>query len=172
MRQEEDASFGRTFLAVLGALLVASVVILFLARAIGDREASATEGTVAERTAPVGKVKVAGAGETTAPAPAATPGDLAGTPHPAAPAAAAQAPLQIAQAEEPADKGKTVYDTACVVCHQTGVGGAPEVWDKAAWADWIAQARLRSSTIPSRAFRARPGLCRRRAGARTYRMRT
>jgi hypothetical protein len=37
MRQEEDASFGRTFVAVLGALLVASVVILFLARAIGER---------------------------------------------------------------------------------------------------------------------------------------
>ena len=76
-------------------------VILFLAQAIGDREASATEGTVAERTAPVGKVKVAGAGETTAPAPTATPGDRAGTPHPAPPAAAAQAPLETAQAEEP-----------------------------------------------------------------------
>ncbi|MGH8585306.1 MAG: c-type cytochrome, partial [Gammaproteobacteria bacterium] len=140
MRQEEDANFGRTFVAVIGALVVASVVILVLARAIGEREASAAQGTVAERTAPVGKVKVAGAGETTAPAPAATPGDLAGTPHPAPrAAAAAQAPVQIAQAEEAPDKGKTVYDTACVVCHQTGVGGAPKIGDKAAWADRIAQ---------------------------------
>ena len=154
MRQEEDASFGRTFLAVLGALVVASVVILFLARAIGEQEASATEGTIAERTAPVGKVKVAGAGETTAPAPAATPGDLAGTPHPAPPAAAAQAPLQIAQAEEPADKGKKVYDTACVVCHQTGVGGAPKVGDKAAWADRIAQGE---ATLVERAIKGFQG---------------
>jgi len=140
MRQEEDASFGKTFVAVLGALVVASVVILVLARAIGEREASATEGTVAERTAPVGKVKVAGAAETNAPARAANPGDLAGTPHPAPlAAAAAQAPVQIAQAGAAGDKGKTVYDTACVVCHQTGVGGAPKVGDKAAWADRIGQ---------------------------------
>ncbi|MDQ3775396.1 MAG: c-type cytochrome [Pseudomonadota bacterium] len=160
MRQEEDASFGRTFVAVLGALLVASVVILVLARAIGEREASATEGTVAERTAPVGKVKVAGAGETTAPAPAATPGDLAGTPHPAPPAAAAQAPLQIAQAEEAADKGKTVYDTACVVCHQTGVGGAPKVGaeHKDAWADRIAQGEATLSEHAIKGFQGKAGM--------------
>jgi cytochrome c5 len=158
MRQEEDASFGRTFVAVLGALLVASVVILFLARAIGEREASATEGTVAERTAPVGKVKVAGAGETTAPAPAATPGDRAGTPHPAPPAGAAQPPLQIAQAEEAPDKGKTVYDTACVVCHQTGVGGAPKIGDKAAWADRLAQGEATLSEHAIKGFQGKTGM--------------
>ena len=161
MRQEEDASFGKTFVAVLGALVVASVVILVLARAIGEREASATEGTVAERTAPVGKVKVAGARETTAPAPAATPGDLAGTPHPApVAAAAAQAPLQIAQAEEAADKGKTVYDTACVVCHQTGVGGAPKVGaeHKDAWADRIAQGESTLSEHAIKGFQGKTGM--------------
>jgi cytochrome c5 len=158
MRQEEDASFGRTFVAVLGALLVASVVILFLARAIGEREASATEGTVAERTAPVGKVKVAGAGETTAPAPAANPGDLAGTPHPAPPVGAAQAPQQIAQAEEAPDKGKTVYDTACVVCHQTGVGGAPKIGDKDAWADRIAQGEATLAEHAIKGFQGKTGM--------------
>ncbi|MGH8576067.1 MAG: c-type cytochrome [Gammaproteobacteria bacterium] len=151
MRQEEDANFGRTFVAVLGALVVASVVILVLARAIGEREASATEGTVAERTAPVGKVKVAGA-QTIAPR-AANPGDLAGTPQAgqAAAAPAVQPPLQIAQA---GDKGKTVYDTACVVCHQTGVGGAPKIGDKAAWADRIAQGE---STLADRAIKGFQG---------------
>jgi cytochrome c5 len=157
MRQEEDANFGRTFVAVLGALLVASVVILFLARAIGEREASATEETVAERTAPVGKVKVAGAGETTAPAPAANPGDLVGTPQ-AQQDAAAQAPLQIAQAEEAPDKGKTVYDTACVVCHQTGVGGAPKVGDKAAWADRIAQGEGTLADHAIKGFQGKTGM--------------
>ena len=157
MRQEEDASFGRTFVAVLGALVVASIVILFLARAIGEREASATEGTIAERTAPVGKVKVAGAAETTAPARAAKPGDLAGTPQ-AGQDPAAQAPLQIAQAEEAPDKGKTVYDTACVVCHQTGVGGAPKIGDKAAWADRIAQGEATLADHAIKGFQGKTGM--------------
>jgi cytochrome c5 len=156
MRQEEDASFGRTLVAVLGALVVASVVILFLARAIGEREASAADGTVAERTAPVGKVKVAGA-ETIAPARAASPGDLAGTPQ-AGQDAAAQAPPQIAQAEEPPDKGKTVYDTACVVCHQTGVGGAPKIGDKAAWADRIKQGEGTLADHAIKGFQGKTGM--------------
>ena len=157
MRQEEDASFGRTFVAVLGALVVASIVILVLARAIGEREASAAEGTVAERTAPVGKVKVAGAAETIAPARAANPGDLAGTPQ-AGQDPAAQAPLQIAQAEEAADKGKTVYDTACVVCHQTGVGGAPKIGDKAAWADRIKQGEATLAEHALKGFQGKAGM--------------
>jgi cytochrome c5 len=156
MRQEEDASFGRTLVAVLGALVVASVVILFLARAIGEREASAADGTVAERTAPVGKVKVAGA-ETIAPARAASPGDLAGTPQ-AGQDAAAQAPPQIAQAEEPPDKGKTVYDTACVVCHQTGVGGAPKIGDKAAWGDRIKQGEGTLADHAIKGFQGKAGM--------------
>lgn len=156
MRQEEDASFGRTLVAVLGALVVASVVILFLARAIGEREASAADGTVAERTAPVGKVKVAGA-ETIAPARAASPGDLAGTPQ-AGQDAAAQAPPQIAQAEEPPDKGKTVYDTACVVCHQTGVSGAPKIGDKAAWGDRIKQGEGTLADHAIKGFQGKAGM--------------
>ncbi|MGH8563836.1 MAG: c-type cytochrome [Gammaproteobacteria bacterium] len=156
MRQEEDASFGRTLVAVLGALVVASVVILVLARAIGEREAAA-EGSVAERTAPVGKVKVAGAAETIAPARAPNPGDLAGTPQAeqAGAAPAVQPPLQIAQA---GDKGKTVYDTACVVCHQTGVGGAPKIGDKAAWADRIAQGESTLADHAIKGFQGKTGM--------------
>jgi cytochrome c5 len=158
MRQEEDASFGRTFVAVLGALVVASVVILLLARAIGEREASAAQGTVAERTAPVGKVKVAAAAETIAPARAANPGDRGGTPRPAPlAAAAAQAPLQTAEAGAAGDKGKTVYDTACVVCHQTGVGGAPKFGDKAAWADRIAKGEATLSEHALKGFQGKAG---------------
>ncbi|HET9579960.1 MAG TPA: c-type cytochrome, partial [Usitatibacter sp.] len=37
--------------------------------------------------------------------------------------------------------GKTTYDTVCMVCHGTGVAGAPKYGDKAAWAPRIAQGK-------------------------------
>ncbi len=41
--------------------------------------------------------------------------------------------LVSAQAQ-PADVGKTTYESACAACHGTGVLGAPKFGDKAAWA--------------------------------------
>jgi cytochrome c5 len=38
----------------------------------------------------------------------------------------------------PAD-ATALYDTACHTCHGAGIGGAPKVGDKAAWAPRIAQ---------------------------------
>jgi cytochrome c5 len=35
--------------------------------------------------------------------------------------------------------GKQLYNTACVICHQAGVAGAPKLGDKEAWAPRIAQ---------------------------------
>lgn len=49
----------------------------------------------------------------------------------AAPAAAAAADVDLAA-------GKKLYDTVCMVCHSTGVAGAPKVGDKKAWAPLIA----------------------------------
>ena len=38
-----------------------------------------------------------------------------------------------------AASGEQIYNTFCVACHATGVGGAPKIGDKAAWKARIAQ---------------------------------
>lgn len=35
--------------------------------------------------------------------------------------------------------GKKVFDQVCMMCHKTGVAGAPKFGDKAAWAPRVAQ---------------------------------
>jgi len=92
-----------------------------------------SEEAIARRLKPVGEVvimnkeereaKSAAAAKPDAPAPAAKPDAAAGAsaPKPETP-----------QAD--AGKGKSVYDSACVACHATGVAGAPKAGDKAVWA--------------------------------------
>jgi cytochrome c oxidase subunit 2 len=51
-------------------------------------------------------------------------------------------PVQVAAAAPAAPTdGKTVYDTACNVCHGAGVAGAPKMGDKAAWATRLKQGK-------------------------------
>jgi cytochrome c5 len=57
-------------------------------------------------------------------------------------APAAEAPTAPA-AEAPADPrlaaGKTVYDSSCAGCHDSGMMGAPKPGDKAAWTERLAK---------------------------------
>ena len=50
----------------------------------------------------------------------------------------AEASTETAAADQPAD-GETVYNTACMACHGTGVAGAPKVGDADAWAPRLAK---------------------------------
>lgn len=53
--------------------------------------------------------------------------------------AAAMLPAAAGGGDADLEKGKSVYGTACFVCHATGAAGAPKLGDKALWAPRIAQ---------------------------------
>jgi len=82
-----------------------------------------SDEAIAKRLKPVGEVAVDASQPKPEPA---APVVVAAAPAPGAPAPAATA--------ADAGKGKSVYDSACTVCHAAGVAGAPKAGDKAAWA--------------------------------------
>ena len=105
MSAQNDASFMRMFIFILGLLVAFTVAILFVANSMtagstaqqaGDKRLKAE---IAERIAPIGSV-------------------VTFNPN-AAPAAARD--------------GATVVKIACASCHASGALGAPKIGDKADW---------------------------------------
>lgn len=108
MSAQNDASFLRMFIIILGALVLFTIIIVIAANYVGGNgeQTAANDAmrdkTIAERIKPVGQVAL-GAATTAEPV--------------------------VAQAREPAK----VYQSVCFACHGTGAAGAPKVGDKAAW---------------------------------------
>lgn len=131
---EEHASPIKTpkqlIIVVVLAFVVPILLIVMLTQLItGSTDLSKdnpalSEDAVAKRLKPVGEVTV----DASQPKPAAA--------SPVAVAAAAPIPGAAAPAVAKGNggKGKSVYDSACTVCHAAGVAGAPKAGDKAAWA--------------------------------------
>lgn len=66
----------------------------------------------------------------------------------------------VAKSDGKARDGATIYQAICVVCHATGVAGAPKTGDKAAWAPRIATgiaAMLKNATNGKGAMPPRGG---------------
>ena len=121
-----DQKFFDMYSLVIGVLAAIALAILVLAMKMSDltqgvytRDAVEYQTAVAKRISPVGEVYLPGEEQQ------------------------ASAPVVEATAEpEPVAAeltGPQVYNTACIACHSTGVGGAPVVGDTAQWADRIAQ---------------------------------
>ncbi len=117
----QDQKFFNLFMAVIGALIFVTVVLIFVARAIAAdtqlawvKEDPAYALAIDERIQPAGFV--------------ALPGDEPAGGAVAVVAADAAAPVAAKLS------GEQVYNAACFACHGAGVGGAPKLGDTAAWA--------------------------------------
>ena len=121
-----DQKFFDMYSLVIGVLAAVAIAIYVLAMKMSDltqgvytRDAVEYQAAVAERIAPVGQVYL--------------PGEEQEASAPVVEATAEPEPVAAALT------GPQVYNTACIACHGTGVGGAPVVGDVAQWTDRIAQ---------------------------------
>lgn len=121
-----DQKFFDMYSLVIGVLAAIALAILVLAMKMTDltqgvytRDVAEYQAAVHERIRPVGQVYLPGE-ETVATAPTV---ETAAEPEPVAAAMS----------------GPQVYNSACIACHSTGVGGAPVLGDAAQWVSRIAQ---------------------------------
>lgn len=129
MSEKHDRQFLSMVSVVIGGLIGLAIGIFAVASYIGSHGGGARLDDpeyvreVRERTAPVGKLAVAGRDNSAL----AIVGSAA--------AATAAAPAVSTAVLSGAD----VYKSTCSACHAAGVGGAPKYGDKAAWAPRLAQ---------------------------------
>ena len=121
-----DQKFFDMYSLVIGVLAVVTIGILVLAiemsertQAVFTRETAEYQEAVAERIRPVGQVYLPGEEQQA---------DVAVVETVAEPEPVATAMT-----------GPQVYNSACIACHGSGVGGAPIVGDAAQWSARVAQ---------------------------------
>ena len=142
-----DSQFAKSFGWMIFFLLLLTIMLIVLGIVIGSSiddklEAQSSEFTqlvVAERTKPVGELRIGKIALSTAELMIPKPGASATTqPEPSEstdPEPATEGNLQLANL----DIGKTIYNGYCYICHNTGVGFAPILGDVDNWIPRIAQ---------------------------------
>jgi len=121
-----DQKFFDMYSLVIGVLAAVALAILVLAMKMSDltqgvytRDTAEYQAAVAERIAPVGKVYL--------------PGEEHDAEAPVVEAVVEPEPVATTMT------GPQVYNTACLACHSSGVGGAPIVGNVGQWTDRIAK---------------------------------
>jgi cytochrome c5 len=121
-----DDVFVKNFLAILGALVLFTIIAFILARSVGFGAVEKIQNNpqaVVERIEPIGQVRVG------------QPGEM--PPLPVETQAVAPAPAAAPAAAE--QTGEQIYNTTCMACHTTGAAGAPKLDEKDVWTDRAAQ---------------------------------
>jgi len=104
---------------VVFALFLVAMKMSDLTQGVYTQDAEEYQAALLERIRPVGEVYLSGE-------------ELAGT-APTVETTAEPEPVAVTMS------GPQVYNSACIACHSTGVGGAPIVGDAAVWTDRVAQ---------------------------------
>lgn len=124
---KQDDHFFNVFSAVIGILVAVTVALFVLSRMLGAGDSvddPLLQAEVADRTAAVGRVAVAGQDNSA----------LAILAEPAS----GDASVASTAAALPAD-GPATYEAVCATCHANGIGGAPKTGDRQAWSARLAQ---------------------------------
>ena len=100
-------------------IFVGSMMLSDMTQGIYTADTAEYQAAVEERIRPLGRIYL--------------PGEEAAAGEPQVAAAAQPEPVATSMS------GPQVYNEACLVCHGSGVGGAPIVGDEAAWAARLAQ---------------------------------
>lgn len=126
---KHDRRFFNRFSLVIGVLFGVAILLYALATGLGTDQLQQLEGeplqiaAVDERTRPFARVAVAGQDNAAL--------QIAEASSASAPAVGLPVPKN----------GEELYNAACSACHAQGIGGAPRIGDKAAWAPRIAQGK-------------------------------
>jgi cytochrome c5 len=129
LSKKHDRQFLTMVSLVIGALVGVAVGLFALARDIDSHSSGRRLDDpeyvreVQERTAPVGRVAIAGQDNSAL----------------AIIASAAASPVRAPAVSTTVLGGEEVYKGTCAACHATGVGGAPKFGDRGSWAPRLAQ---------------------------------